>query len=243
MNAIIRLQKNSSSKKGRFRLFFRPAVESVEATKYDTLIYSLNPFRYKRFPKIISNIRKQCSPVYFTEEMKQYPRVYHGISQEDYLFYHLGTILSKLPKEDLSDIGVFCQKEDPRLIPLLEILSHICVTVSILTEEDAFFETVSKNIFFSHGLTVNQKSPQTMPKKRLLILLNTPLETLSPYGERCIDLRTSPFSSDLPTLFDFTTRDTNDFFQKFHIENIKHCYFVPKEDKNINLIWKISKKS
>lgn len=245
MNAIICLKQYPKNNHHFFHKMMTPPVTKKQASCEGNsfTIYSLNPFYHRKFPRLISAIRKQHSTLYFCGELKQYPKIYHELPLEDYFFRQLPRILSKISVDDISEIGILCQKEDPRLIPLLEMLDSFTSVVSILTEEDHFFDKVSSGLLLSRGLTLNQKNLENLAKKQFLILLNGTAPSPQKNAPRCIDLRNSPSDTPTNTLSDFTSEAVTDFFHKQQIATLKHCYFVPKEEKNIKLIWKITKKS
>ena len=243
MNAIIRLSE--PPKKSFFHFLLLPPVTQTTAAigEEPVEIYSFNPIRHKRFPHYVANIKRYCARVYFTGEMKQYPDIYRQPSTGEQFFRHLPQILSRMPVGDVSDVGILCEKEDPRLIPLVEILSRFSPSVSILTEKDVFFERVSRSLLASHGMSLNQKTTATMGKKRVLLVLNTTLSDCSSLGEFLIDLNDTQNLCHPNLLWDITTEETVKFFQAFHMTDIKHCYFVSTDERKLKLIWKISKKS
>ncbi|MBO5409285.1 MAG: hypothetical protein J6A61_07830 [Clostridia bacterium] len=243
MNAIICLNQTANSNCLNKMFWTADTVVTSRLGEETVEIHSFNPRYRKRFPKLISKIRQHCTRIYFTEAMEQYPEIYHFVSAGDCFFRHLPHILSQMAYRDVRDVGILCEKEDPRLIPLVEILSRFSPSVSILTENDAFFERISQILLASHGMSLNQKNRNTMGKKQVLFLLNTTLTDCSAMGEFLIDFNDTKPLFHSNQLWDITTGEISAFFQTFHITDIKHCYFVPKQARELKLIWKISKKS
>ncbi len=245
MLAIVRPYQPSPSRNQLFQQLLTPSATVLHTSLKEepVKIFTFNPLYRRRFPKLVSKIRKDFTRIYFTEEMKIYPNLCHEISQGACFFRHLPAILSQMAPQDVSDVGILCEHEDPRLIPLAELLSQFSPSVSIVTEKDSFFERVSQNLLRSHGLSLNQKSPSDIRIKRLLILLNTSDRNCCSHGEFLIDLNDTPNLSHKNLLWDISTEEVCQFFRDFHITGLKHCHFVPMSEGKLKLIWKISKKS
>jgi hypothetical protein len=110
--------------------------------------------------------------------------------------------------------------------------------ISIVTNEEDFFNEISEYTFSKYGLLTNIKKANEISGKDFCIVLNTIEQDFLNKSKFTIDIYMENNITDTHLLVDFY----NEFSNKLIDFYIKKALFVEKADNLFNIKWKIVKK-
>ena len=220
--------------------------KNIEIYLYNLKMYY--PFLIKKeIMKIKKSFEKE-DMVYFTDEVPEYIKnefTKYTYNYGNIFLTHFSGIIQKFKAsidKNALDIGIISIKSDKAIFQIIDKLKDHSKTISIVTEDDSFFEEISDYGWTKYGMLVNLKEFCDLRHKDITIILNK--------------------SPDEDTDFKNTSKYTIDIYRKYFLENTnllddfssfsekklskymtKMYYFVEKEQKITNFRWKFHKKS
>jgi hypothetical protein len=227
--------------------------KEIIISKYsDIIVYEL-----KTFFKFL--IKKECNKILseldfldnveivFTDtvsdEIKSYFNAYKKVTFSQALTENLEKIIkfqkhiSKL-KNDL-DITIFSNVWDENIFNIIDNIKDTINVISIVTNDDAFFNEISEYAFLKYGLSTNIKKPIEIKEKDFCIVLNTKEQDFYNKAKFTIDIYMDNKLINTNILIDFYSETS----KKMNIYSVKNAFFVEKAENLLNIKWKIVKKS
>jgi len=224
--------------------------EIISDKNLEIEIYVIKNYLPFILKKELSKIKKPLlseDKVFFTEvvpdsireEFKSY--TYNG----NPFLAHFPNIIKKfyssIDKENL-DIGIISVKSDKAIFQIIDELKDYSKTISIVTEDEEFFENISEYAWLKYGMLVNLKEQDNLVYKDLALIFNMPADFKSDFSvvsKYTIDIYRKHFPVNTNYLVDFSSFNR----KKLDKYMVKMCNFVEKNHKITNFEWKFQKKS
>lgn len=197
------------------------------------MVYTLHPTWKPLFPSILKQLGKKHSTLIFSEELnsKETPLA-------PLFLKRFREILPLTHRGVLQKVALLCKEKDSRLWSLLEMVSPFSQTVSIVTDDNLFFEDISKKAIWQLGLTVNQRTVSQLEQTDLLILLSGEFDLTNLHQGSLINLSHQPTNCTLPTLVAVTNTAVSAFLARHPRLRLNPSHLLSQNDNITNLIWK-----
>ena len=244
MKTVLHLPKKE---RGGFILLCRLVMPPVSTrlVTYGSLsvaVCTLNPLWKPLFPRLIQHISHNREGLLLDNSMKQYASLLKQPGKEELFFSRFPELLKLCCESFVCYPTVICHQPDTRISTVLKALSNHAKAVTVVTNDDLFFDRIAKDAMLFLGLSLNQRDLDSVESSDLTVVLSVNHDTKIP-GNRVISLCETEFSADGQILEDFSSHSTTGFFSSFPHLRLNHCFLVPETESIQNLIWKISKKS
>lgn len=225
----------SASPKGT-RPFFalRPYLaERDRLGTQDILLYTLHGCYRPLFSKILNHLQKKHSRLVCSEELcipnhTLYTQVFPKLQE---VFTLLG---GDAPKK----IAILCDRDETRLPELFRMIAPFTKSVSLITDSPARFEPFAKEALKEYGFTVTQRNFNQSTKMDVTLLLSGNFDLSFLKSGYLINLSPTEITAPIPTLCDFTSRETEEFLVRHPNLQLKRFLLHPEYAKITKLIWK-----
>ena len=226
------------------------AKEIISDKNLEIEIYNIKqyfPFILKKEIAKVKNCLSSEDEVCFTDNLPDFIRAeFESYTHKENCFLsHFSAIIKKfktsIVKENL-DIGIISLKSDKAIFQIIDRLKDYSKTVSIVTEDDNFFESISEYAWLKYGMLVNLKEQDNLLYKDLAVILNMPPDfktDFSKISNYTIDIYERYFPVNTNYLTDFSSFNR----KKLDKYMVKMYNFVQKSQKITNFNWKFQKKS
>ncbi len=223
-----------SEKQNSFFSFLRPYHEINDCIGAENVtVYTLHPAWKLLFPSILKQLGKKHSSLIFSEEFNL-----KEPSLAPLFLKRFQEILSLAHRGTLQKIALLCKEKDHRLWPLLETVSPFSQTVSVVTDDNLFFDSISEKAIWQLGLTVNQRTVSQLEQVDLVILLSGEFDLKKLCQGSLMNLSDQPANCTLPTLAAVTNTAVSAFLARHPHLRLNPSHLLSQNDKITNLIWK-----
>jgi len=224
--------------------------EIISDKNIETAVYKIKKYYPFILKKEIAKIKKELSEddkIIFDEAVPNHIKAdFSAYTYNERCFFtYFPNIIKKFSsvsnKENL-DICIISLKSDKAIFQIIDSLKDYIKTISIITEDEAFFDNISDYTWSEYGILANLKNFSDSSYKELSIILNKDNDNnndFSKISSYTIDVYQKYFVENTNYLLDFSS------FNSKKLDNflVKKCYFIEKGDKITNLNWKFYKKS
>ena len=192
----------------------------------------------KEFSELDNNMKIVFSES-VTDETKEYFSKIRKVTKKECFFNNLPKILNKFENPD-SDLYIISNERDNQIFDIIEAASKKLKVISLITNDENFFDEVSEYALTKYGIGVNLKDLAEVQNKGLAVILNLSAHATHDFSDifkYVIDLPQKHEIFGAKYLVDFSSIKA----EKLRAYPTEYCYFVEKEHKILKLNWKISK--
>ena len=200
--------------------------------KNDITIYRIPPFFSPFSSRIFAHLQKKHTNLIFSEECRRKPLPVSHIFWE-----RMEKILSLTYNGTPKKIVILCRQEDARLTHLIKALTPFARSVSMVTDLDSFFSSISEEALTEHGLTINRRELDGIQDVDLIFLVSGNFLLSKLNNGYLINLTNEKISAKIPVLSAVTNSAVSGFLARHPYLQINPSVLLSEEDEITALLW------
>lgn len=217
---------------GRPLYGIRPYSVTKDAIGEETvLIHTVTRYYQPFLPKVIKHLQNKHPGLLFSKELHRQEM------PPNFLFYQ--RIRQILPLiQSKQRVAVLCAGKDEKLPELMKMISSFVRAVSLVCEDESFFEKVSEQALSESGLSMNRRSLSELGHTDLALLLSGSFD-LSHFRCSClVNLSPKNLPVPVPELVAVTNPQVDSFLRRYPHLELNPTFLISQNAPITNLIWK-----